>query len=181
MKMFKANPIVLAFLAVLAVSGCANKGIYAERESVLISAAYDAVDSLVKNQTKTPLIAPGGKRVLVTTVVELNNLEKSSAFGRLLAEQMASRLAQIGISVSELKLRGNLFVSPGQGELILSREIREISSNQNADAVLVGTYTDAGDAVYVTVKLVRATDSTVSSAYNFLVVKSQTYATLLER
>ena len=179
--MSKAISLILAFLAILAASGCATKTVYAERESVFISAAYDAVDALIKGQTKTPFIAPGGKRVLVPTVVDLGNLERSSAFGRLLAEQMASRLTQIGVSVSELKLRGNLFVNPGQGELILSREIREISSNQNADAVLVGTYTDAGDAVYVTLKLVRATDSTVSSAYNFAMVKSQTVASLLQR
>jgi TolB-like protein len=47
-----------------------------------------------------------------------------------------------------------------------------ISSKQNADLVLVGTYAIGGKQVYVNAKLVRADDSRVSSAYNFSVDKN---------
>jgi len=44
------------------------------------------------------------------------------------------------------------------------------SDFQNAAAVIVGTYTDAGTSgVYVTVKLVRSLDGVVLSATNFMV------------
>jgi predicted nuclease with RNAse H fold len=88
----------------------------------------------------------------------------------MMAEQLASRLAQQGVAVIEVKLRSNLFITEKGGEMLLSSEIKEISQQQNAAAVIVGTYTDTGTSgVYVTVKLVRALDGVVMSATNFMV------------
>jgi TolB-like protein len=54
--------------------------------------------------------------------------------------------------------------------MLLSREIKDIGRQHNADAVVVGTYADAGTSgVYVTVKVVRATDGLVMSATNFMI------------
>lgn len=170
-----AKILLLALSMLAGLAGCSTSGglSRAERESALIAAVYDAVDALVGTQQLSPVIAPGGGvRVLVATVVDLNNLDQSSPFGRLLAEQMSSRLAQMGVAVSELKLGGKLYVSRSQGELMLSREVKEISASQNADLVLVGTYVEGGSSVYVTLKLVRASDSAISSAFNFSVPKT---------
>ena len=87
-----------------------------------------------------------------------------------MAEQLGSRLVQHGVGVVEVKLRSNLFITEKGGEMLLSSEIKEISHQQNAAAVIVGTYTDAGTSgVYVTVKLVRSLDGVVLSATNFMV------------
>jgi hypothetical protein len=177
--MIPRRVLIALSLAAALITGCATKNVFVERESIVISAAYDAVDKLLAGQTNTPLVAPNGRRVLVATAVELSDLNRSSPFGRLLAEQMSSRLAQLGVSVSELKLRGNLYVSPREGELLLSREVKELTGSQSADSVLVTTYVDAGDAVYVTAKLVRASDSTISNAYNFAINKTSVVAGLL--
>lgn len=148
----------------LFLGGCSSLGMHnesavsAERQSFVVSAAYNAVDTLLATQQISPIISPNGsKGVLVATVADINNLEKSSAFGRLITEQMSTRLAQLGVPVTEVKLRGNLYVN-NSGEFLLSRELKEMSSVQNADMVLVGTYANAGNAVYVTIKLVRASD-----------------------
>ena len=161
------------------LTSCANGPsiVAAERSSQLINSSYTAVDNLITKQSNV-YIGPG-RKVLVATIVDLNRLNSSSPFGRLVAEQLVSRLAQLGIGVNELKLRGSLYVSEKQGELLLSREAKDILATQNADAVLVGTYSNAGPAVYVTLKLVRASDAAIISAYNYVIDKEGTIPYLL--
>jgi TolB-like protein len=182
--------LVTVSIAALSLTACdtlpttdmGSKNLLVERESIVIRSAYDAVDFLIDKdrQTLSPQLVPnGGRGVLVSTLVDINDLDVSSPLGRLLSEQVASRFAQHGIPVNELKLRGNLYVSKAQGELLLSREVRELSAVQNADLVVTGTYAESRDSVYVTIKLVRATDSRVSNAFNFVLVKTPAVAGLL--
>ena len=86
----------------------------------------------------------------MASFVNVNNLEESSSFGRIIAEQITSRFTQLGHKVIELKLRQNsIFIKEGQGEFILSRDVHELSKTYNASAVVVGTYADGGDRLYV--------------------------------
>jgi TolB-like protein len=132
-------------------------------------------DKLADNAAQ--LIGPS-ETLIVASFVNVNNLEESSSFGRIIAEQIASRLAQRGQRVVEMKLRQNsIFISEGKGEFMLSRDLsegkgefmlsrdlREISRTYNAAAVVVGTYADGGDRMYVSARMVRPTDSIVISA-----------------
>lgn len=163
--------LIAAFFGLSACTALTDgiSGVSTEHSNSLISSSYRAVDQLVAHQARSAF-SPGQK-ILVATVVNLNNLNESSAFGRLVAEHASSRLVQLGANVTELKLRGNLFVSAKQGELLLSREAKEISSSYNADAVLVGTYADSLDRIYVTLKLIRAQDAQIVSAYNYAIEK----------
>jgi TolB-like protein len=140
-----------------------------EENNPLISSSYAAADRLLTPAAKKELLNKD-KRVLVASWVDVNQVSRSSIFGKMMAEQLASRLVQQGIGVMEVKLRTSMFITEKGGEMLLSREIREISQLHNAEAVVVGTYADAGSAgVYVTVKLVRAIDGLVISATNFMV------------
>lgn len=173
---------VLIAALLIALTGCTNliggiSGVRDEHTNNVISSSYRAINEIVSNQAQGGF--GSGRRILVATIVNLNNLNESSPFGRLVAEHAASRLVQLGAKVSELKLRGNLFVSEKQGELLLSREIKEISNNYNADAVLVGTYVEATDRVYVTLKLVRAQDAQILGAYNYSIDKNGSLIGLL--
>ena len=49
---------------------------------------------------------------------------------------------------------------------MLSRDIRELSKTYNASAVVVGTYADGGDRLYVSARIVRPTDNIIISAYD---------------
>lgn len=179
---------IFSFVIMYSITGCATQNVYvppppvsAEKESPMVAASYVAVDELLKGQKLSPLVTPfGSKGVLVATVADINNLQKSSAFGRLLSEQLSSRLAQLGVQVNEVKLSENLFVNRNEGEFLLTRELNAIGATLNADTVLVGTYADGGGAIYVTLKMVRAADSRVSSAYNFSILKSESIKGLLQ-
>ncbi len=157
---------------VLCLSACANtqEAISGtEQHNPLIASNYAAADRLMTPAAKQELLSRD-KRVLVASWVDVNQVSRSSIFGKMMAEQLASRLVQQGVPVMEVKLRSSLFITEKGGEMLLSREIREISQQHNAEAVVVGTYADAGSSgVYVTVKLVRAVDGLVMSATNFMV------------
>lgn len=176
MNSFKIPLLIIS--ALLMLSGCATKNdsiptVSLGAQSPITAASYRAVDNLLLAQNpilSSTALPDSNTSILVATFVNLNNLDNSSAFGRLLSEQMAVRIAQHKIRVSEVKLRGKLFIDKA-GELLLSRELKDISNKQNADLVLVGTYAIGGRQVYVSAKLVRADDSRVSSAYNFSIDK----------
>jgi TolB-like protein len=53
------------------------------------------------------------------------------------------------------------------GELLLSREIKDIARVHQATAVLVGTYSVAGQYVYVNVKLVRSETGQILRGYDY--------------
>jgi hypothetical protein len=54
----------------------------------------------------------------------------------------------------------------GNGEFLLSRDLREISKKHNASAVIVGTYGEGYERMYVSVRIVSPTDSRVLASYD---------------
>ena len=163
---------LIACAILLAMAGCASQVASipgTEKDNPLISANYAAVDRLLTPTVRQELLTDE-RRILVASLVDVNQVSRTSIFGKMMSEQLSSRMIQQGVPVVEVKLRSNLFISERSGEMLLSREIKDIGRQHNVDAVLVGTYTDAGSTgVYVTVKLVRAVDGLIMSATNFMV------------
>jgi TolB-like protein len=174
----RSPPLIATIAAlVLMLGGCSRQLVAHEDYNPLIAASYHAADALIDSQRKEGLAQPA-RKMLVATLVDLNQLDRSSPFGRLVAEQLASRLVQLGVGVSELKLHGSLFMREREGEMVLAREVRDIGLAQNAETVLVGTYVDGGSKVYVTLKIVRVADGIVVAAHNFAVEKVGSVETL---
>ncbi len=126
---------------------------------------YGAADALL---ARTPWLKERREPLLAATFVDINNLETSSGLGRVIGEQIGSRFAQQGFTVIEIKMRNNIFVAEGTGELMLSRSVKEISQSHNAAAVIAGTYAVARQSVYVNARLIRATDNLVLAAYDYV-------------
>jgi len=105
---------------------------------------------------------------LVTSFVNINDLKESTSFGHLLSEQIASKIAQKGYSVKEIKLsQESLFVIKGDGEFALSERFEQIRSLFNADYVIVGTYSIGSESVYVSTRIVRIDDNVIVSSFDF--------------
>lgn len=154
----------------LGMLGCASWGDDAPvrptiQDANLVDASYAAADALL---ARAPWLKERREPLLATTFVDINNLEMSSGLGRVIGEQVGSRFAQQGFTVIEIKMRNNIFVAEGTGELMLSRSVREISQSHNAAAVITGTYAVARQSVYVTARLIRATDNLVLAAYDYV-------------
>lgn len=130
----------------------------------VIAANHHAADMLVHD---APLDRT--QPVLVATLVNVDRLGESSRLGRIFSEQIAGRLVQRGLPVTELKLRDNVAMQREQGELLLSRELRDVSRSHDAQAVVVGTYAVSASILYVSIKLVRPEGNVVVGAHNYAV------------
>lgn len=167
--------LVMLFL----LSGCASfsRSAGTGNEDYLMQANYRAVDQLLQN-------IPAGRALnkhqplIVASLVNIDDLT-SSRLGRMLSEQLATRLTRNGYRVVELKLRDTIFVKQLQGELLLSREIKDITVNHKAQAVLVGTYAESRGQVYITIKLVGVADNLAVSAHDYVLPLNSNVRSLL--
>ena len=107
------------------------------------------------------------KPIIATSLVNVDNLEASSSLGRIITEQLASRLTLQGYRMIEMKLRKAVFIKQGAGEFMLSREVRNISQNHDAQAVVVGSYAVGQERVYITVRIVRTPDSAIIASHDY--------------
>lgn len=167
------NRILIALLLLLTTlaggAQAANRG-----PGKLLEANYQAVEKLVASIAPSRSLSKQ-KPVIVATVVNVDDLS-GSRFGMVLAEQIGTRMTALGYPMIELKLRDKLFVKQGEGELMLSREVKDLSRSQMAQAVVVGTYAESiggvypggGGCVYVTLKIVSVVDNVVLAAHDYV-------------
>lgn len=166
-----------AILCALTLTACAGPSYHDAKQSEFTQANYEVVDKLV-NASAVPI--DKGTPLLIATVVNIDNLNRTSRFGRLISEQIATRLTQQGYSVMEMKLRSNVYIREGTGELLLSRDVRDLSKTYNAQVVVVGNYAIASGYAYLTLKAVTATDNRVIAAVNYLLPLTENNKALLE-
>lgn len=160
--------------ASLVLAACAAGAYYFDAaESNLIRGNYAATDTLVAGGK----VSTAGGPLLVATVVDIDQLDRSSTLGRLISEHVSSRLVQKGYAVTELKMREPVYMRTPEGELMLSREVREISAKHGAQAVAVGIYASdtrgANGVVFVSLKLVRPGDNTILGTSDYALVLTQ--------
>jgi len=131
----------------------------------LVALGTEIGDQLVR-QAFPPLIPRQAEQpVLVTTLVNNDNLQEASAFGRSLQNAIAAELVRLGYAVNEVRLRGDVLLRSGQGEFMLSRELMELNDRQRAQAVVVGTYALANRVMYLSVRLVEPGSGHIRAAY----------------
>lgn len=100
----------------------------------------------------------------VTTLVNADDLYKSSTFGRLFSEQMMSELSMRGYDVIELRHADALQFLSSTGELGLSRDVGSVRRERTLGGVVVGTYVASPVRVYVNARLLDPSTSVVMSA-----------------
>ena len=141
--------------------------------------AYALADGLEHNLVQ---YVDRTRAILYTSFVDLDDLNTSSTFGRLLGEQVASRMSQLGYRVVELKLRqGSMVVSQEAGEMILSRDLRDVRTSHDTQAVLVGTYVVTDNAVIVSAKLLSTLDGAILATRDATLRKTQDIHELVTR
>ena len=172
-----------AVLATLGIQGCASNPVstyyYGDRtgggvRTDLIEVNERATDALLLHA-----VLDANQPVLVATLVNVDRLNESSRLGRIFSEQIAGRMVQRGLRVTEVKLRESLVLHRDQGELLLSREAREVSQAQNAQAVVVGTYAMSASMLYLSLKLVNPMGNYVVGAHSYAVPVDENVRTLL--
>ena len=158
--------VVTSALLLGGVVGCENLPMPKEEPPVadIVGSSHEAADVLIQMAGKA--LKPGGA-VIAATFVDINDLTDSSSFGRTISKQVSSRFAETGIRVIEIQMRNSVYIEQRNGEFLLSRELRSVSTEHNAQAVIVGTYAAGRKNVYVTARLIRAVDSMVLASHDY--------------
>ena len=159
--------LALTMLSVLLLAGCANQ-VQPTRKAVddsnLVQSSHAAVDALLGNVRG---VLDPAKPILTASFVSIDRLTESSSLGRMMAEQATTRLTRHGYTVIEMKLRDSIFIRDGMGEFMLSRELQHLSLQHDAQAVVVGTYAVGSNTIYVTARIVRASDGVILSSHDY--------------
>ncbi len=159
--------VVLALGLLIGLAGCEGLPTTNKPEPIkadVVGSSHKAADMLIlRAQGK---LNPE-KALITATFVNIDNLEKTSSLGRIVSEQVGSRFSEKGYQVVEMLLRNSVYIRQKQGEFLLSRELRNISTAHNAQAVIVGTYALGRNNVYVTARLIRSKDSVILASYDY--------------
>lgn len=106
---------------------------------------------------------PTDKTIAVATFVELDRLESTSSFGRLVAERLSAELYKLGFRIRELRQMSEVEIVPEKGELALSRRAERLVKKYRVDALVTGTYAMVGGEVMVSARLLSVDTARVVS------------------
>jgi TolB-like protein len=166
--MKKIGILVAAAALSISLAGCESLPVPNSKpepvKADILGSSHAAADVLI--QRAGDALKPG-KSLIGATFVNIDDLNRASSFGRIVSGQVATRFTEQGHTVVEMLLRNNVYIKQRGGEFLLSRELRNISSEHNAQAVIVGTYAVARKNVYVTARLIRAKDSVILASYDY--------------
>lgn len=112
----------------------------------------------------------------------LNNLEHVEPLGRLLQERLSHALFELGFRIIEIRLGDNIYFEPNIGELNLTRlkeKLKEKEEIKQVKSLIVGTYIDAGDYVYVNSKFVELENNLVRASGEIKIKKGDYLLKLL--
>jgi FlgO protein len=166
----------IVFTLTLAVAGCAGDTRAPANGSVTTGASpyirgdlgtltYRAVDLLLAGAPDVAANTP----LVVATIANVKDVDTSSPLGNIVSDMIRTRLVQDGHVATEMRLRSAVGFSRKEGEFMLSRNRRTLMPPPNAAAVVTGTYAAGFEEVYVSLKLVSATDARIISAADFAV------------
>ncbi len=140
----------------------------------LVETSYRATDALLKTVVLDP-----AQPVVVGTLVNVDRPSESSRLGRIVAGQIAGRMVQRGVLVTEMALRDAPAVPRDQGELLLPRVLRDAFRTQGAKAAVVGTYAVSARQLYVSLKLIGPPGDAVLAAHDYAVPMDEDVRALL--
>ena len=166
----------VAITLTLAMTGCAGDphapanstvtaGSSAYTRGDLATLTYRAVDVLLAAAPETREGAP----FVVASIANVKDVDTSSPLGNIVADMIRTRLVQDGHATNEMRLRSAVSFNSKQGEFLLSRTRRALVPPPQAAGVVTGTYAAGFDKVYVSLKLISATDARIISAADFVV------------
>lgn len=160
------------FIPLLSIVGCSQfnctrlEGVLGGPTN-LISFSYNIADSLIENALPPLIPNHPDMVILTTTFVDNNDLGKTSKFGRLIQEHTRSRFSQKGFTVRDIKLGDSLYIEPGSGETILTRDLTKLQGGQDAQAVVVGTISRSNRILYISSRLINPSNSTIIASVDY--------------
>ncbi|WP_167512469.1 FlgO family outer membrane protein [Oceanidesulfovibrio marinus] len=150
--------IVLSLLLLLIFAGPAMGA----RLPRMAQALAEDLNQQMAEKLGQSALGNNGPTLVVTTPVNLNDLETASPLSRLLAEELAMQFTKTGYRVQEIRKGVSVLFKPQTGELMLTRRVFLLGERAVQSAlVLIGTYTTTTQNVRFNIRLVHAASNEV--------------------
>ncbi|MGL4932880.1 MAG: FlgO family outer membrane protein [Aeromonas sp.] len=151
------NKFITALALVLALAGCGsdpiNRDLGDPRQAVpgmeLNWLVARMTDQLMERKSLTTLTEP----IAVASFVDLDTLQDTNWMGQQLGESFIYELNRRGEVVVDFKLTGSIKVAP-QGDFVLSRNYKELSSRLPISRILVGTFSRNSKGILVNARII---------------------------
>ena len=166
MKLLKLLGIILL---IISINGCKQTTVVIPKEETPTSKINQTLDDTIisiANQLAqyNKIKSNDTGTITVTSFVDLDNLNKTSQFGRVIAESLFTELFIRGFNVTEFRGKNAISIN-GEGEFYITRDIEKLQSEVPNTYVVVGTYSKIDDYVVINVRMIdNKTGKIVSSA-----------------
>ncbi|MDY0326633.1 MAG: FlgO family outer membrane protein [Arcobacteraceae bacterium] len=167
MKTLLIRSLVLS-CGLLLLGGCAKniEPQIIEKEKIVYKVkAFDQIDELVldisnqlQQSNKLANILPN--EIAITAFVDLNQLNKTTRFGRVLSESFYNELFLRGFTVLDFRGQNAISVN-ATGEFFITRDVKKLSTEVKNSYVLVGTYAIFGKGIVVNARIIDNSDGKV--------------------
>jgi TolB-like protein len=149
------NAAAAALLLLLGACACAPPNDF-------VALSYEAADALLRGARPE---LPDDATIIYGVFTPVGQPGTSSPFGRIFAEQVASRLVQDGAGVVEVRLREAIAVRAG-GPYALSDDVRDVARRVRARAALAGSYAVTYEYALVNARLIDVATGLVLSSWD---------------
>ncbi len=119
------------------------------------------------------------KTIVVTTIADLNNLRRSTTFGRAISDALMTELTRQGLSVTEIRAADFIATAEKKGEFLLSRSPAKMKQAIPADLIITGTFTETPHTVIINIRLIDIKTKTSLSAVSKEIVKTSPISAML--
>jgi len=147
-------------------------------EASTVSGLFNANTMFLAEQLqKNAIVDVRGAETVVSTIMDINNLEVSSPLGRLITEHLAHHLNLRGWSIVESKLVKELIFTD-DGDFGMTRSDFRKPVAMRAQNVVTGTYAVTKDGILVTLKMVDTNSGRLVSSAQTRIIRDKFSADL---
>lgn len=162
--MYKKFTIFFLTLLITSMTSCTPYGMRPIDDVDLVKVSYEAVDDLLDNLSQ-PI--PKDSLIVVSTLVNANDLNQTSAFGRIVSDQIASAFNKAGYRIKGMEMQTAKFVTEEGGMLQLTDEAKETFRKNHVTAVVAGVFAAGRENAYVSLRMVDIASKNIISSTDF--------------
>jgi TolB-like protein len=151
------------------------------QHSLSPSGQFNAGMMFLTEQLERNALADSRSRAtVITSFVDLNNLNETSQLGRLIGEHFMHQLQIRGWNVTDVRMTRDLVINE-EGEFSLSRELKRLRGSLAAGNIVTGTYTTTVDGVLLSVRVLDIASGQVVSTAQTRFLRDKFIASLVEK